>query len=52
MIAIATKDFRANNSDVKKGDLCKIEDEYVIVNDQYFCHIESVGFQAYFELVE
>lgn len=51
MEAIAIRDFRANGYDVKKGELFRVEEDYVIVNGQDLCHINSPNFQAYFELV-
>jgi dihydroxyacetone kinase-like predicted kinase len=52
MLAIATRDFRANKLDIKKGDIFEIEDKSVIVNKQFFCKIGSPNFQVYFELIE
>lgn len=52
MLAIAIRNFKVNNYDVKKRDIFEIEDGYVIVNDQFFCSVGSPNFKYYFELVE
>lgn len=52
MKARAVKDFKANDFDVRKGDMFKIEDEGVMVNNQFMCTVGSPNFESYFELIE
>lgn len=50
-IVIAAKDFRAFNKDIKKGELFRVEEEGVMIDDKFFCQVGSPGYYSYFEEV-
>lgn len=50
-IVAASEDFRAHGKDFKKGQLFRVEDDYVMIEGKFFCQVGSPNYYSYFEEV-
>ncbi|MFP3356760.1 hypothetical protein R0K17_05305 [Planococcus sp. SIMBA_143] len=48
-IVAAAKDFRAFGRDIIKGELCRVEEDGVMIDGKFFCQVGSPNYYSYFE---